>query len=70
MSYAPPKAKRTYIGALWKRKADGSRGALVVHKCAKCSTQHDSEKGGTWFERADQSGMWAWVCGFCTGGRR
>jgi len=67
MTYAPPKAKREYIGALWKRKQDGTRGALVTHKCARCGVTHDSERNGVWFERADSSGLWRWVCAGCCG---
>ncbi len=67
MTYAPPKAKRAYIGALWRRKPDGTRGALVTHKCYRCSCSFDSEKGGIWYEQASASRMWSWVCPVCTG---
>ena len=65
MAYVPPKAKRQYQRALWEQKKDGTNGKLIAHDCAKCKKSHDGNAPGTWFERADQSGIWVWVCKEC-----
>ena len=65
MAYVPPKAKRQYQQALWEKKKDGTKGRLVVHDCAKCKKTFDGTEPGAWFERADQRGVWVWVCLEC-----
>ena len=65
MTYAPPKAKRDYLKPLWTRTADGKKGTLVCHTCAKCMKQVKGNAKGTWFQRADDSGMWRFVCSEC-----
>jgi len=65
MAWAPPKSKRQYLGGLWKKNTDGTRGDLVSHLCAKCKQSNDGKARGTWFERADVNDVWVWVCSKC-----
>jgi len=37
----------------------------IAHTCSKCNTEQPVKTKGVWFERADQSDVWVWVCGSC-----
>jgi hypothetical protein len=65
MLKVPFVSQREYIKPLWKMKRNGAKGALVCHNCAKCGTQLDGKAKGVWFERADNSGLWRFVCESC-----
>jgi sulfur relay (sulfurtransferase) complex TusBCD TusD component (DsrE family) len=61
MAYIPPIKKRQYINALSKERD----GKIIAHTCSKCHTEQPIKTKGVWFERADQSDVWVWVCGSC-----
>jgi hypothetical protein len=65
MSYLPKKANRHYIKPLWKMKKDGTKGDLVCHSCVRCKRQVDGKAKGTWFEHAEDAGLWCFVCSAC-----
>ena len=65
MTFIPKISQRDYIKPLWKMKKDGSKGDLVCHNCAKCKRQVDGKAKGTWFEHAEEPGLWRFVCGDC-----
>jgi hypothetical protein len=59
MAYIPPIKKRQYINPLYKGLKP------IAHTCSKCNTEQPVKTKGVWFERADQSDVWVWVCGSC-----
>lgn len=63
MAYIPPKAKRQYQRALWHNMKGNN--VLIAHDCAKCKKSFDGKAPGTWFERADHTRVWVWVCSEC-----
>jgi sulfur relay (sulfurtransferase) complex TusBCD TusD component (DsrE family) len=68
MAYLPPKAKRQYQRPLWQTIKGNS--VLIAHDCAKCKKSFDGKASGTWFERADEHGVWVWACEACFGNRQ
>jgi len=61
MAYIPPIKKRQYINALSKER----EGKVIAHTCSRCRKEYPIKEKGIWFERADQSDVWVWVCKDC-----
>lgn len=64
--------KKNYILPLWEMKKDGTKGKLLCHGCCKCGSRIDGQnsKFGTWYEAADNSKRFFFVCNKCIEGRK